>query len=162
MPTAAQNLYTRVAQAGSYDVTIGSSDYNLAVANPNVFSTTFSLFHPGFATITIGATPVGMVPGVLPNATTQSGTDVRSLQAALNKLPSSLARLAVDGVAGPKTTARVMEFQRLNGLPATGVVDLNTSVRLYASVGSGVAPKTNNAPSNNNPLASYMPPPAPR
>lgn len=51
------------------------------------------------------------------------GTKVRELQESLNKLPpTSLAPLAVDGIFGPKTLARVKEFQANNKLAIDGIV----------------------------------------
>lgn len=52
-----------------------------------------------------------------------SGTDVRDLQRSLNKRPpSTLAALTPDGAFGPKTAARVKEFQKNNQLNADGIV----------------------------------------
>ncbi len=87
-----------------------------------------------------------------------SSTDVRSIQAALNSLPSNLARLSVDGNYGAKTRARVIEFQQRSGLPATGVLDYLTSSRILAA-----SPVTK--PSGNNNSAdnySYNPAPPPK
>jgi len=61
------------------------------------------------------------------------GPDVAELQAKLNdRDPTSLSALAVDGVFGPDTDARVREFQRLNGLEADGIVGPLTSAALDA------------------------------
>lgn len=54
---------------------------------------------------------------------------IRSLQYMLNQLAihnDILTRLAVDGIFGERTLEAVMVFQRENGLPVTGVVDLTT------------------------------------
>lgn len=54
---------------------------------------------------------------------------IRSLQYMLNQLAihnNVLTRLAVDGIFGERTLEAVMVFQRENGLPVTGVVDLTT------------------------------------
>lgn len=59
----------------------------------------------------------------------RTGQAVRSLQYMLNQLAihnSTLPRLAVDGIFGENTLEAVMVFQRENGRPVTGVVDLST------------------------------------
>lgn len=50
------------------------------------------------------------------------GDDVRTLQNGLNVLVASWPALETDGIYGPKTTARVREFQSGNGLVPDGVV----------------------------------------
>lgn len=56
-------------------------------------------------------------------STGASGPPVRTLQGALNDSPpTSLALLAVDGIFGPKTGARVREFQGGHGLSVDGIV----------------------------------------
>jgi len=60
-----------------------------------------------------------------------TGPDVADLQQRLNKRsPSSLPLLRADGVFGPKTQARVMEFQRNNGLKADGIAGPLTLAKL--------------------------------
>lgn len=59
---------------------------------------------------------------------------VRSLQYLLN---TRGARLAVDGQYGPLTRAAVLAFQRSHGLPATGVVNAATWLRLVVTVRQG-------------------------
>lgn len=59
----------------------------------------------------------------------QNSQPIRSLQYMLNQLAihnDILTRLAVDGIFGERTLEAVMVFQRENGLPVTGVVDLTT------------------------------------
>lgn len=80
-----------------------------------------------------------------------SGTKVSELQARLNLLPSILARLTVDGKFGPKTHARVMEFQRSSKLVPDGVVGTKTLAALLdliAKLGLGAPPPTPLAPSS--------------
>jgi hypothetical protein len=50
------------------------------------------------------------------------GNEVSKLQQGLNLLPTALPRLAIDGIYGAKTTARVQELQRANQLTPDGVV----------------------------------------
>lgn len=50
------------------------------------------------------------------------GSLVVDLQQKLNLLPSNLVRLVADGAFGPKTKARVVEFQGKNNLSPDGVV----------------------------------------
>jgi hypothetical protein len=59
-----------------------------------------------------------------------------SLQALLNaRGPTSLPELDEDGIFGPKTMARVMEFQRNNGLQVDGIVGPQTWGALEATPG---------------------------
>jgi peptidoglycan hydrolase-like protein with peptidoglycan-binding domain len=66
------------------------------------------------------------------------GPDVRRLQEALNaiKLPPipGLANqpLQVDGIFGPKTRGRVIQFQKTAGLDADGIVGPKTANALLA------------------------------
>src|SRR5262249_27797396 len=56
-----------------------------------------------------------------------TGPEVKELQALLNRRPpSALAPLAVDGIFGAKTLARVKEFQRNKGLHIDGIVGPHT------------------------------------
>jgi peptidoglycan hydrolase-like protein with peptidoglycan-binding domain len=59
---------------------------------------------------------------------------VRSLQYLLN---AHGAKLAVDGLFGPKTKAAVVTFQRYHGLAATGVVNTGTWRSLMVTVRQG-------------------------
>lgn len=49
------------------------------------------------------------------------GDDVKNLQLQLNRLPSRLAPLTVDGIFGPRTRERVVEFQNDKGLQPDGI-----------------------------------------
>lgn len=60
-----------------------------------------------------------------------TGQDVRSLQDVLNFHIRRGAPLVVDGVFGPKTEARVREFQKANGLKVDGLVGPKTKALLY-------------------------------
>ncbi|MFT4146073.1 MAG: peptidoglycan-binding protein [Mobilitalea sp.] len=78
------------------------------------------------------ATEVAGVPRSWPgfNLTIgSSGASVRMIQEQLNRIAqaySALPRIAVDGSYGPQTSAAVSAFQRIFGLPDTGIVDLAT------------------------------------
>ena len=61
------------------------------------------------------------------------GADVRALQDVLNFHIRRLEPLAVDGTFGPKTKARVIDFQRANGLSDDGIVGPNTNNKLFES-----------------------------
>jgi hypothetical protein len=62
-----------------------------------------------------------------------SGPDVADLQSRLNSAPpTTQAPLAVDGIFGPKTRARVVEFQERKGLVADGIVGPKTWAALLA------------------------------
>ena len=57
------------------------------------------------------------------------GQPIRSLQTMLRVLAEddpSHARLVPDGIYGPETTIAVSRFQRLHGLPVTGITDQDT------------------------------------
>jgi peptidoglycan hydrolase-like protein with peptidoglycan-binding domain len=65
-----------------------------------------------------------------------TGKDVRALQRLLNfhlYRPLWTPPLAVDGIFGPKTNARVLEFQKRNGLTVDGLVGPNTRRTLLDS-----------------------------
>jgi peptidoglycan hydrolase-like protein with peptidoglycan-binding domain len=62
-----------------------------------------------------------------------AGPEVRALQDVLNFHIRRLAPLTVDGRFGPQTKARVLEFQKVNGLGTDGVVGHNTNNKLFES-----------------------------
>lgn len=66
-------------------------------------------------------------------------------QTALNSFPSAYPKLTVDGVLGPRTKERLIEFQRANRLSATGVIDTATLQKLAnrSSAGTSVSPLPN-------------------
>jgi hypothetical protein len=59
------------------------------------------------------------------------GEDVRAIQDVLNFHIRRLAPLAVDGDFGPRTHARVVEFQKANQLTADGIVGPQTMAKLF-------------------------------
>ena len=64
------------------------------------------------------------------------GQPLRSLQTMLRVLAEQDPRhqaLIPDGIYGPETMAAVSTFQRLHGLPVTGVTDLNTWEAIHAA-----------------------------
>ena len=66
-----------------------------------------------------------------------TGQDVRNLQIALNyQLPEAFPPLVIDGIFGPKTKARTIEFQKQNDLLVDGVVGAETHGGLYTFVRS--------------------------
>ncbi|HEU5134951.1 MAG TPA: peptidoglycan-binding domain-containing protein [Steroidobacteraceae bacterium] len=60
-----------------------------------------------------------------------SGADVRAVQDVLNFHIRRLAALKVDGIFGPMTHARVIEFQKSNQLKPDGIVGPNTMLKLF-------------------------------
>jgi murein L,D-transpeptidase YcbB/YkuD len=64
------------------------------------------------------------MPGLLLRGS--AGDDVIELQRLLNLCPSALPRLQLDGQFGPRTEARVREFQSDNALKPDGIVGKNT------------------------------------
>ena len=61
------------------------------------------------------------------------GADVRALQDVLNFHIRRLAPLAVDGIFGPKTKARVIDFQRSNRLVDDGIAGPISNNKLFES-----------------------------
>ncbi len=59
-----------------------------------------------------------------------SGPAVTLLQKGINLAPTNLPKLATDGIFGPKTHARVLEFQRRSNLSADAVVGEKTHLAL--------------------------------
>ena len=59
------------------------------------------------------------------------GADVRAIQDVLNFHIRRLEPLAVDGDFGPRTHARVVEFQKVNALKADGIVGPRTMTKLF-------------------------------
>jgi Putative peptidoglycan binding domain len=60
-----------------------------------------------------------------------TGQDVRALQDVLNFHIRRGEPLKVDGIFGPKTHARALEFQRANGLKEDGLIGPNTNAQLF-------------------------------
>lgn len=61
------------------------------------------------------------------------GEHVRDLQQALNYLSLAQPPLVVDGIFGPKTKARVVEFQKEYNLAADGIVGPHTGGALIGT-----------------------------
>ncbi len=59
------------------------------------------------------------------------GQDVRALQDVLNFHIRRFEPLKVDGIFGPKTHARVLEFQKANSLKPDGLVGPKTNAQLF-------------------------------
>ena len=60
-----------------------------------------------------------------------SGVEVRALQDVLNFHIRRLTPINVDGIFGPKTQSRLIEFQRANKLAADGVAGPNSNALLF-------------------------------
>ena len=70
-----------------------------------------------------------------------NGSDVQELQRGLNLLPSAQPKLAQDGMYGPKTFARVREFQGTHSLTPDGVVGAQTwevFLKLLGQMSAGI------------------------
>ena len=79
------------------------------------------------------------------------GSDVSALQTALNMHPpTQLPPLNIDSIFGLKTSARVKEFQRNNGLQIDGIVGPNTWTKLRA-LQPQVVPQTGVSCGNGDP-----------
>jgi peptidoglycan hydrolase-like protein with peptidoglycan-binding domain len=66
-----------------------------------------------------------------------SGTDVRKVHSKRNaRAATFLPRFAVDDIFGPRTQARVREFQSLSGLQVDGIIDPNTRATLERGASS--------------------------
>ena len=66
-----------------------------------------------------------------------TGADVKAMQQALKKAGWSFPRYGCDGDFGAETEANVRGFQRVEGLPVTGVYDAATRAALMARIGAG-------------------------
>ena len=67
------------------------------------------------------------------------GLDVSELQAGLNfHIRSPATPLRPDGVFGPKTEARVREFQRLSGITVDGLIGPSTIAAIYRQIKGAV------------------------
>jgi peptidoglycan hydrolase-like protein with peptidoglycan-binding domain len=70
-----------------------------------------------------------------------SSADTRLVQQKLNSFPGSTQpRLVEDGIFGPKTRARTIEFQKQRGLVPDGVVGIKTRAALGMSAAIPVGP----------------------
>ena len=69
-------------------------------------------------------------------STPRTGADaeIAFTQSALNDIFPS-ANLAVDGIMGPQTRSWVIEFQKMWGIPATGIVGPETSYGIRSALG---------------------------
>jgi localization factor PodJL len=65
-----------------------------------------------------------------PSPLLDTSSDIARLQAALTKLGHRVGR--ADGVMGPRTARAVLEYQRAEGLPVTGVIDAALLEKLEA------------------------------
>ena len=63
-----------------------------------------------------------------------AGADVQNLQVMLNRVVTAPPLLQPDGLFGPKTRARVVQFQTNSGLVADGIVGPITRDALVAAV----------------------------
>jgi peptidoglycan hydrolase-like protein with peptidoglycan-binding domain len=63
-----------------------------------------------------------------------AGPDVRNVQQMLNRLIPVAPQLTVDGIFGPKTEARAIEFQKKNRLVADGIVGPLTTKSMITGV----------------------------
>ena len=86
---------------------------------------------------------VSGVPVSFPGTTLEigsQGTTVRTIQNQLNAISNSypaIPKVAEDGIYGPATAEAVRTFQKIFGLPQTGVVDFKTWYeisRVYVAV----------------------------
>ena len=76
-----------------------------------------------------------------------SSADTRLVQQKLNSFPgSALPKLVEDGIFGPRTRARTMEFQRQRGLVPDGIVGSKTRAALGMSPEVPAAPAAPAAP----------------
>jgi hypothetical protein len=157
--------YVRLRQdltgGGVLNVQNGDGALDIANAHPSEFAITS--LGGGYYKISLKQSSIfgGFVNAVTPSAGSGSSQDTKAVQAALNRWPSNLPRLAVDGKWGAKTTARIAEFQRQHGLFVSYVVDAATSAALFSGgstpSNSGGSTASNTAPSNTN----SSPPPNP-
>ena len=91
-------------------------------------NTTLGGFSNGRIIARLSGIPFAGVLDTIPmSSLTVSSADIKYYQQALNTInKSALPLLVVDGKLGPKTYARVSEFQRVNNLLVTGALDSAT------------------------------------
>lgn len=86
----------------------------------------------------VSGVPVSFPGYVIQNGS--SGKDVRTIQNQLNQISNAypaIPKVREDGVFGPSTSKAVKEFQRIFGMPQSGVVDFKTWYelsRVYVAV----------------------------
>lgn len=73
-----------------------------------------------------------------------SGPEVKAMQEALVKAGWSFPKYGCDGDFGSETEANVKGFQRVEGLPVTGVYDAATKTALMTKIGAGKVEITGN------------------
>jgi peptidoglycan hydrolase-like protein with peptidoglycan-binding domain len=71
-----------------------------------------------------------------------SGNSVRNLQAMLNHVMSTQPGLVADGIFGPKTRSRVVEFQSKVKIGADGIVGPITGKMLLSATMARLVEKT--------------------
>ncbi|MBE9403707.1 C40 family peptidase [Brachybacterium sp. Marseille-Q2903] len=108
------------------------------------------------APATAPAAPEAAAPSLVLNSTEKlrwgsRGGNVSDLQSGLNQ---NGARLAVDGIFGPRTHAAVKDFQRANGLQVDGVVGPQTRGALNG--GSSVPSGGTSAPTSGSVSSSSI------
>lgn len=103
---------------------------------------------------TLTAQLLGLVAGPALPKLGEKSTNVASLQQLLINLGIPV-RGGADGVFGPVTQAAVTTFQRSQGLPANGVVDMRTA--LFLGLIPGATPPANVDPSTPTPPAPDAP-----
>ena len=82
-----------------------------------------------------------------------SGPDVADVQQQLNaRPPTNLAPLNVDEIFGPKTQARVREFQQNNGLDVDGIVGPLTRAAMQGGSPQDIPPRSGIDCGNNDPV----------
>jgi uncharacterized protein YraI len=90
-----------------------------------------------------------------------SNPDVVNLQRRLIQLGYLPANFVPNGIYDQATQQAVREFQRLNGLPVTGVVDAATWLVLYEAGGIGGNPSPTPSPTPTSPILPPNPTPTP-
>lgn len=78
----------------------------------------------------VGNYVLGAVPAGAKTYSAANSADVMEVQEILNDVWGASPKLDVDGVLGTKTSAALAAFQKANGLPSTGSLDRNTSLKL--------------------------------
>jgi SpoIID/LytB domain protein len=118
------------AQSGNYQVQVFMRDRVSSIDN-GTRTLSFSISAPRANPITVSRLPIsrGM-----------TGSDVRTIQAALNNLRYSVG--TVDGIFGNMTFNAVVSFQRANGLSATGIVDTATFNAINRALTGSGTPST--------------------
>ena len=132
--------------------------------SPPIFWRRSTLLVVGLTCLIVGhsVTPAVAQPRIIEQfGDINNRQNVLAIQNALNRLGYNIR---VDGVFGDETRGAILNFQRANNLPVTGVVDNITAGTLFARVGDidsqspadGTRGRFCTEPNNRNQICAYV------